>query len=45
VFGHIHESSGMTEVGGTTFVNACIIQEENMESIIEIIDILNNEEA
>jgi Icc-related predicted phosphoesterase len=33
VFGHIHEDSGMVELEGTTFVNACVFKGEAMDFI------------
>jgi len=33
VFGHIHEGSGMIELGGTTFVNGCVFHGEAMDFI------------
>jgi hypothetical protein len=33
VFGHIHEGSGIVELGGTTFVNACVFHGEAMDFI------------
>ena len=33
VFGHIHEAGGMVELGGTTFVNACLFHGEEMDFI------------
>jgi Icc-related predicted phosphoesterase len=33
VFGHIHEAGGMVEMGGTTFVNACVFHGVAMDFI------------